>query len=127
MRRVPAIATDHPGGPPTAVKDDGHLAVADGGAHLTQQIREGCDQGGVDVCGDQQQWITSEVCGLAKANNALPIQRNSELQRESDGLFLIRQAKRFSNVARDSQRQRLGMPTMSSRTILRNGPRRGIS
>ena len=47
--------------PPAAVKDDGHPALADCGAHLSEQGGKGFGQGGVDLCGDRQQRIAPAV------------------------------------------------------------------
>lgn len=47
--------------PPAAIEDDRHLPLADGGAHLSQQLGEGLDQGGIEFGDDQQQWIPSAV------------------------------------------------------------------
>jgi anti-sigma factor ChrR (cupin superfamily) len=40
--------------PPAAIEDNGHLPLADRGAHLAQQLWEGFGQGRVELGGDQQ-------------------------------------------------------------------------
>ena len=47
--------------PSAAGEDNGHLLLADGGAHLSQQIGESLGEGGVELTGDQQQRIAGAI------------------------------------------------------------------
>ncbi len=47
--------------PAAAVKDDGHRAFPERRAHPAQQFGEGLGQGGIQLCGDQQQRIAAAI------------------------------------------------------------------
>ncbi len=74
--------------PSAAVKDDGHRPLPERRTHPAQQLGEGLGQGGIQLCGDQQQRIAAAIvdpvvgggghrqmapCHVSLGNRAFPV------------------------------------------------------